>query len=169
MCRLRWARAVVEGNEVTGDSPNMAFTQEYEVIQGVLAKRPVETFNSSIRIGCVIWSRQSIDPQHLLKPKVEVAAIAFSFRTLLWMPKLPEDSVIVVHKKARRAIEGRNVKDLSLDPRQRGMLGDIDVNDPPCAQLHDHEYVDHREQGSVLRQKIACKDLAAVVLDQCPP
>ena len=58
------------------------------------------------------------------------------------------------------------MKDLSLDPGQQGMLGDIDMNDPSCPQLHDHEYVDHSEEGSVLRQKIACKDLAAVVLDK---
>ena len=147
----------------------MVLPQEYEVIQGVLAKRPVETFNSSIRIGCVIRSRQSLDLQHLFEPKVEVAAIASSFRTLLWTPKLSEDSVVVVQEKARRATEGRSVKDLSLDPGQRGMLGDIDVNDPPCAQLHDHEYVDHGEEGSVLGQEIACKDLAAVVLDERPP
>ena len=49
------------------------------------------------------------------------------------------------------------------------MLGDINVNDPPSAQLHDHEYVDHGEKGSVLRQKIACEDLAAVVFDEHPP
>ncbi len=61
------------------------------------------------------------------------------------------------------------MKDLPLDPRQRGMLGDIDMNDPPCAQLHDHEYVDHGEKGSVLCQEIACKDLVAMVLDKCPP
>jgi len=103
MCRLRWARPVVEGNEVTDDSPNMVFTQEHEVIQGVVAKRPVETFNSSIRIGCVIRSRQSLDLQRLLEPEVEVAAIAFSFRTLFWMPKLPEDSVVVAARESEES------------------------------------------------------------------
>ncbi len=169
MCCLRWPSPVVEGDKLTRDASDMIFAQENEVVQGVLAKRPVETLNLSIRIGCVIWSRYSLDLQYLLEPKVEVAAISFPFRTFLRMPKLPKDSVVVVQEKARRATEGRSVKDLSLDPGQRGMLGDIDVNDPPCAQLHDHEYVDHSEKGSVLRQEIACKDLAAVVLDECPP
>ncbi len=59
MCRLRWARPVVEGNELTRDSPNMIFAQEYEVIQGVLAKCSIEAFNLSIRVGCVIWSRST--------------------------------------------------------------------------------------------------------------
>lgn len=59
--------------------------------------------------------------------------------------------------------------DLSLDPAQGGMLSDVDMHDPACAQLHDHEYIDHCEKGGVLRQKIACKDLVAVVLNKCFP
>ncbi len=98
---LRWTRAVVEGNEVTCNSPNMIFAQEYEVIQGVLAKCPVEAFKLSIRIWCLIRSRYSLDLQHLLEPKIELAAISFPFRAHLRMPKLPEDSVVVVKEKAR--------------------------------------------------------------------
>ncbi len=79
MCCLRWPSPVVEGDKLTRDASDMIFAQENEVVQGVLAKRPVETFNSSIRIGCVIRSRQSLDLQHLLEPEVEVAAVAFSF------------------------------------------------------------------------------------------
>ena len=41
MSCLRWARAVVEGDKVTHDSPNMILVQENEVIQGVLAECPV--------------------------------------------------------------------------------------------------------------------------------
>ena len=37
----------------------MIFAQEYEVIQGVLAKCSIEAFNLSIRVGCVIWSRST--------------------------------------------------------------------------------------------------------------
>ena len=61
------------------------------------------------------------------------------------------------------------MKDLSLDPGQRGMLRDIDMDNPSCPQLHDHEYVDHGEEGSVLCEEVACKDLAAVVLDKGTP
>ena len=52
------------------------------------------------------------------EPKIEVAAIVFAFRALLWMSELPEDSVVVVQEKARWTVEGGEVKDLSLHPRQ---------------------------------------------------
>ena len=51
MSCLGWSSPVVEGDKVTRDSPNMFFAQEYEVIQGVLAKCSIEAFNLSIRVG----------------------------------------------------------------------------------------------------------------------
>ncbi len=66
-------------------------------------------------------------------------------------------------------VEGGEFKDLALDPRQRWVLGDIDMNDPPCIELHDHEYVDYGEKGSVLRHEVACEDLVAVVLEKRLP
>ncbi len=97
--------AIVECHELTRDSSNVIFAQEDEVMQSVLAKSSVEALD----VGICVWrpkrSRYSLDFQHLLKPEVEVTAIAFSFRTLLWMPKLPENSVVVVQEKTRRAIE----------------------------------------------------------------
>ena len=49
------------------------------------------------------------------------------------------------------------------------MRGDIDMNDPPCVELHDHEYVDHGEERGVLRHEVACEDLVAVILEKCLP
>lgn len=101
MCGLRGARAVVEGDEFTRDPSNMIFAQEDEVIEGVLTKCPVETLHVSIRVWCVIGRWQALDLQHLIEPKIEVAAIVFAFRGLLWMSELPKDAVVVVQEKAR--------------------------------------------------------------------
>ena len=61
---LRWARAVVEGDELPRDPSNMILAQEDEVIQGVLTKCPVKAFNVGIRIWYVKGSRQYLDLQH---------------------------------------------------------------------------------------------------------
>ncbi len=68
MCCLGGPSPVVEGDKLTGGASNMIFAQEDEVIQGVLAKCPVQTVNMGIRIGCVIRSWQSLDVQYLIEP-----------------------------------------------------------------------------------------------------
>ncbi len=98
---LGWASPVVIGDKVTRDSATVIFAQEYDVIQCILAKCPVESFKLSVRIGCVIRSRQSLDLQYLLEPNVEVAAITFPFRAGLSMSELPEDSFVVVDQESR--------------------------------------------------------------------
>ena len=108
MCCLRGARAVVEGDEFTRDPSNMIFAQEDEVIQGGLTKCPVETLNVGIRVWCVIGSWQPLDLQHLIEPKIEVAAIVFAFRALLWMSELPKESVVVCALQRRTVSAGRN-------------------------------------------------------------
>jgi hypothetical protein len=52
---------------------------------------------------------------------------------------------------------------------QRSRWQHVDVDDPPRADLHDHEDVGDREQRGVLGQEVAGPDLAGMVANEGAP
>jgi hypothetical protein len=56
-----------------------------------------------------------------------------------WSAALTQDGVVVVDEEPRSHIVGGRLADLLLHPGQRRIAGDVDVNDPSRADLHDYE------------------------------
>lgn len=94
------------------------------------------------RDGC---DRQPLDPHDLVQPAVQMAAVALpaTVRSDGDAPStLLEDAVVVLNEEARDLILCSRLADLLLHPVQRRFGRDVDMDDPPGANLHDHEDVD---------------------------
>ena len=72
-------------------------------------------------------------------------------------------------EETRDDVIGGRLADLLLHPWQRRIVGDVEVNDPPRADLHDDENVGDREEGCVLGEEVASPQLLGVVADEGAP
>jgi len=98
-----------------------------------------------------------------------VAALATSLLDSNAPSELPEDPVVVVDEEAGRSILSRGFPDLLLDPRQRRVRRDVDMDDSPGADLHDDEDMNDGEEGRVLGEEVAGPDLLGVIVDEGAP
>ena len=107
-------------------------------------------------------------PMTSSQPAIEMAAVAALSSRLAPLhgpAELPEDAVVVVDEEARSLTPGRRLADLLLHPGQRRVGRDVDVDDPPRADLHDDEDVGDGEEGGVLGEEVTGPDLLGVVAE----
>lgn len=136
----------------------MIDTEEQEVVECVLPKRSDEAFDVGRCIGCAVRDRQPLDSHCIVQPPVQVTSIAAPPTVLLeghWLATLTEDAFVVVHEETRNDVVGGCFSDLLLHPRQRRIAGDVDVHDPPRADLHDNEDIGDGEERGVLGEEVA--------------
>ena len=106
----------------------------------------------------------------LAKPMVQVAPVAKAFPTaLLTITILPKDSVIVMDQETRNLAPGCDFPNLLLNPSEARAGRRVDEYNSARGNLHYDEDVNDREQGSLLRQEVACVDLLGVILHEGPP
>ena len=70
------------------------------------------------------------------------------------------DAVSIVEDETVGRVGGDDRPELLNRPRRRGMLGDIPVQDPTCADLKDNEHVENAETDPHRREEITGDDPA---------
>ena len=74
-----------------------------------------------------------------------------------------------MNKKTGSRVPGSRLADLLLDPGERRVGADIDMDGPPGVDLHDDKDLCETEEGGVLGQEVAGPQFLGVVADEDPP
>jgi len=82
---------------------------------------------------------------------------------------LPKDAVVVVEEEARGQILRGRLTELLFHPGQRGVTGDVDVDDASGLDLHDDEHISDGEEGGVLGEEVACPDHSGMIANEGAP
>ena len=86
------------------------------------------------------------------------------------MPKwLPVDAVAIAEEIGRRGIVGEGVDELLSGPDGGGVLGHVEVDDPPAVVSEHDENEEDAEASGGPRKEVKRDDVAEVVREECPP
>jgi hypothetical protein len=147
------ARVMVIG-EVTGqDATQVSFVEDKNVVETLAADRADQALGERILPGAV-WRREDFLDLHSLHAVAELLAI---------------DLVTVAQEVGRRGVVRERGDDLLGGPAGGGVLGDVEVDDPPAiVGQHDEDEQDAQERGGH-GEEIDGDQIADVVREEGPP
>ena len=67
------------------------------------------------------------------------------------------------------AVQRQTVPELLDRPFRRGMVGEIPVHDPACADVEEDEHIESLKSGRHHDEKVAGDDSADVIVEECRP
>src|SRR5271169_6386941 len=148
-----WSSAIVMGNPLAQDRPQMLLAQWDHVIQALAADRSHQPFAVGVRLRRL--HRRPSDPQ-------------------------PEGLQIIVHVGRKNRIPVMNQESVAVDARNRlsellqgpvgGRMGrDIAVQNAPASHRHDYEHIQHSKSGSDGHQEISGHNGLGVIANKRPP
>jgi hypothetical protein len=147
------ARLVVIG-EVTGqNSTQVSFPEDKNVVEALAADRTDQAFGEWVLPGAV-WRRENFLDLHTLHAVAEVLAI---------------DLVTVAQEIGRRGVVRERGDDLLGRPDGGGVLGDIEVDDPPAMVGEHHEDEEDVQADGGDGEEIDGDQIAEMVGEERPP
>ncbi len=135
-------------------------------------RRPIEPLDEWRCVGRTVRDRKPLDDHDLIKPAVQVAAIAAPLAISLYggsLAVLAKDAIIIVDEEAGTGVPGCGFTNLLRHPEKRRVACGVHMDDPSRVDLHDDEDIGDREEGSVLGEEVTCPKLLAVVADERAP
>lgn len=149
---LRRPPTIVVANVLGSDTADVINVEEDEVVQRFLSQRPIEPLDVRRCIRSAKRNGEPFNAHRLVKPAVQVAAIAAPLAVSLCcgsLTVLAKDAVIVVDEEAGPGVSGRGFADLLLHPEERRVGCDVHMDDPSRVDLHDDEDIRDGEEGKV--------------------
>ena len=114
------------------DSTQVSFAEDKDVVETLAADRTDQALGERILPGAV-WRRENFLDLHPLHAVAELMAI---------------DLVTVAQEVGRRGVVRERVHDLLGGPGGGGVLGDVEVDDPPAmVGKHDEDEQDTQARG----------------------
>ena len=80
-----------------------------------------------------------------------------------------EDAVTIMNEKAIRPIQGKAISELLDRPCCRGVVGEIPVHDPACADVEKDEHVQSLKGGRHHNEEVAGEYGAGMVVQEHRP
>src|SRR6516162_9475702 len=126
-----WAAFIVMSHLLFENSPQVALIERNQEIQTLAPHASRQAFAESISPGRAEGRFQNAQA-HRLQGRVELGRV---------------NAVAVVYEEPVWLLPRYDFTELLKRPARRGMRCDIEVGDPVCSHLHDHEDVQHPKAG----------------------
>ena len=147
------ARLMVIGKVSGQDTAKVSLAEDEHVIQALAPDRPDDALRERILPGAV-WRREDLLDPHGRHPVPELRAI---------------DVVTISEEVRRRGLVREGVHELLSSPGGSGMLGDVEVEDPPAVVSEHDEDEEDAEASGGHGEEVDRDQVAEVVGEERPP
>ncbi len=144
---------VVMSRILPQNSQQMTLVEGDHVIETLPAERAVEPFDKRVRLRRSRRCPQRLDPE----------------RPDRFPENPPEHPVPIMNQKAPSMITGNRLPELLNHPRRTGRRRHVDVENPPGADLHQHEDVHHPKPRRPDRQEITGQSFPRMIAHERRP